>query len=151
MDDAARIVAALRRLTGAFTASGHRFGEQHGLGRTDVTALVLITECSEHGEPIGPTHLARSLGISAASVTVLIDRLVDADILVREHHPSDRRRVLLVPTPRARQAGREHFGALNAEIMNLLAAYPESQLSAAAGMLADVADIVEAQSADLPE
>ena len=151
MDDAARIVAALRRLTGAFTASGHKFGEQHGLGRTDVTALVLITESAEHGEPIGPTELARLLGISAASVTVLIDRLVRADILVREHHPSDRRRVLLVPTPRAHAAGREHFGALNAEIINLLVAYPVPQLSAAADILAHVADLVEAHCENMPD
>ena len=151
MDDAARIVAAVRRLTGAFTATGHRFGEQHGLGRTDVTALVLITENAEHGKPIGPTQLARMLGISAASVTVLVDRLVVADIVIREQHPSDRRRVLLVPTPRAHAAGRQHFGALNAEIMSLLAAYPAQQLRAAADMLARVADLAEAHSADMPD
>ena len=155
VDDATRIIAALRRVTGAFTASGHRFGQRHGLGRTDVAALVVVTEQAGQGgaggEGIGPAELARRLGITGAAATVLVDRLVAAGVVERQRHPRDGRRTVLLPTASALAAGREHFGALNAGIVGLLATHSAHDRRVAADLLAAVADLVERETALPPE
>lgn len=60
------------------------------------------------GGPLGPTELARRVGISTGSATTAIDRLVALGHVTRQPHPSDRRGVLIVPEPasRARAMGR---------------------------------------------
>ena len=47
--------------------------------------------------PLGPSELARRLGISTASTTTAIDRLVALGHVTREPNPRDRRGVLVVP------------------------------------------------------
>lgn len=51
--------------------------------------------------PIGPVELAHQLGISTGSGTELVDRLERAGHLHRNRDATDRRRVVLHPTPAA--------------------------------------------------
>lgn len=53
--------------------------------------------------PLTPTELADALEISSASVTAVIDRLTALDHVHREPNPSDRRGVLVVPSPASAQ------------------------------------------------
>lgn len=64
-------------------------------GATDSLALRYIEQASSAGEGLRPTELAVRLGLSSASVTTLIDRLVQSGVVQREPHPKDRRAVLL--------------------------------------------------------
>jgi DNA-binding MarR family transcriptional regulator len=64
-------------------------------GATDSLALRYIEEASSAGEGLRPTELAVRLGLSSASVTTLVDRLVRRGVVAREPHPRDRRAVLL--------------------------------------------------------
>ena len=66
-----------------------------GLNATDTAAL---GELMMNG-PMSPTDLARKLQISTAAVTTVVDRLHAAGHVTREPHPTDRRAVLIVPTP----------------------------------------------------
>lgn len=52
--------------------------------------------------PLGPSELARRVGISAGSATTAIDRLVGIGHVSREAHPHDRRGVVVVPNDRSR-------------------------------------------------
>ncbi len=52
--------------------------------------------------PLGPTELARRVGISAGAATTAVDRLVALGHVSREPHPNDRRAVLVVPQPESR-------------------------------------------------
>lgn len=140
-DEATRFLASVRRLTGAFTEMGHRFGEQHGLSRSDVSALIVVTEVTEQGSDIGTVELARRIGLSAPSATVLVDRLVAAGLLARHRHPGDARRVVLSLTPAGRAAGGEHFGVLNRRLLEMLRARPTADLRAAADLLDRAADV----------
>ena len=141
-DEAHRLVGALRRLTGAFTEMGYRFGEAHGLSRSDVAALIVVTEVTEQGASIGTVELARRIGLTAPSATVLVDRLVAAGLLARHPHPDDRRRVVLTLTPAARTAGREHFGAMNDRLLTMLGEHPAEELRTVAALLERAADLV---------
>ncbi len=53
--------------------------------------------------PLGPTELARRVGISAGAATTAIDRLVALGHVTREPHPTDRRGTLVVPQPASRE------------------------------------------------
>jgi DNA-binding MarR family transcriptional regulator len=144
-DSARHLLSALRRLTGAFTAMGHRFGERHKLSRSEVAALIVIIEATAQGASIGTVDLARKIGMSAPSATVLIDRLVSTGLVIRKRHESDGRRVVLTPTETARAAGREHFGAMNDVLLEMLKSHSAKDLETAANILDQAADLVAAQ------
>lgn len=73
-------------------------------GELDVNATDL--DAMEHllmSGPLGPTELARRLGISTASMTIAVDRLVALGHVSREPNPRDRRGILIVPAEASRQ------------------------------------------------
>lgn len=75
--------------------------------RTHLTVNPTDLEAMEHliaSGPLGPSELARRLGITTASTTALVDRLVGLGHVTREPHPSDRRGVLVVPTETSRKS-----------------------------------------------
>lgn len=49
--------------------------------------------------PLSPTDLSKRLGISTAATTAVVDRLVAVGHASRTQHPTDRRGVVIVPTP----------------------------------------------------
>ncbi len=134
-DDARRLLEAVRRLTGTFTELGHRFGDKHGLSRSDVAALIVVTEANERGTSIGTVELARRIGVTAPSATVVVRRLVAAGLLSSDPDPNDHRRIVLTATPTAHTAGKAHFGALNDELLRLLSTQPSGSVRAAADLL----------------
>ncbi|MCU1412484.1 MAG: MarR family transcriptional regulator [Rhodoglobus sp.] len=64
------------------------------LNPTDLLALCQIMM----GGPLSPTGLARSLRLSTAAVTTVVDRLEATGHVTRSQHPTDGRAVLVVPT-----------------------------------------------------
>lgn len=78
--------------------------ERH-LGR-ELTVNPTDLQAMEHllmSGPLGPSELSRRLGISTASTTKVVDRLVDLGHVTREAHPTDRRGILVVPTESSRR------------------------------------------------
>ena len=73
--------------------------------RAHLTVNATDLEAMEHllsSGPLGPSELARRLGISTASTTTVVDRLVGLGHVTREPHPTDRRGVLVIPTDSSR-------------------------------------------------
>ncbi|MDP5226792.1 MULTISPECIES: MarR family transcriptional regulator [Arthrobacter] len=70
------------------------------INNNDLSALRFIREASADG-PVGALMLGRHLGITSASTTALVNRMVAAGYLVREPDPRDRRAVVLTATQRA--------------------------------------------------
>ncbi|GAA4985646.1 MarR family transcriptional regulator [Pseudonocardia tropica] len=70
---------------------------------TNVTDMTAITLLAEHG-PLGATELARRLGITLASTSVLVDRLERVGYVERSRDADDRRRVTVQVTAAARSA-----------------------------------------------
>lgn len=100
MSEATEATNLAERMRGVARAQ-HRFNvttaRVMGLAPNDVWAL-------EHlfaDGPLGPAELARRLGMTTASATVLLDRLEAAGHVERRPHPSDRRRLIVAPTARA--------------------------------------------------
>lgn len=82
-----------------------RFGEFIGLPGTQYSILMAIAHQQDEG--IGVNAIAEHLHLSGAFVTTEINKLVLAGLVEKREHPSDRRRVLLRITERARARLRE--------------------------------------------
>lgn len=72
----------------------HQLGEELGVNPTDLEAMQQLMTSG----PLSPSTLAERLGVSTAAVTIAVDRLVKAGHVRRTPHPSDRRRLLVVPS-----------------------------------------------------
>jgi len=70
-------------------------GRQLTVNPTDLQAMEHLIQSG----PLGPTELARRLGISTAAVTAVVDRLTALGHATRTQHPTDRRGVVVVPSP----------------------------------------------------
>ena len=70
-------------------------GRQLTVNSTDLAAMEIILM----NGAMGPTELAKRLGITTAAVTTVVDRLVALGHATRTKHPDDRRAVIVEATP----------------------------------------------------
>jgi DNA-binding MarR family transcriptional regulator len=139
-DDLAERVRALARVLGTFTAAVAR---DLGLAPSDVLALEhLLAE-----GPLGPAEIASRLRLSTPAATALVDRLERAGHVERHPHPTDRRRLAVVPTAQAAAAA---YAAIASTIEGMEAAgaalSPEER-TAVARYLDDVVAVFRAFTA----
>lgn len=80
------------------------------LNETDMRAIRMIMRAQQRGEVVTPKDIARETGISSASTTKLIDRLVAGGHLTRAEHPTDRRTASIRVTESTRRTARDTIG-----------------------------------------
>jgi DNA-binding MarR family transcriptional regulator len=132
----------LRRLTVELDAVGQRFAELHGLGRTDVRAMVAIMDAARRGEALTAGALGRAVDLSSASVTALVDRLERAGHVHRVRDPADRRRVVLEMSESAMAAGGQFFGGLQGDLVAAMEGYPDDELTAVRRFLTEMTEVI---------
>jgi len=93
--EATRLLRAFLDVSASFEKS---LGAELRVNKTDLEAMEHLLMSG----PLGPSELARRLGISTASATIAIDRLVAVGHVTREPNPHDRRGVLVVPQDASR-------------------------------------------------
>ena len=98
------VLDALSEYRAAETSMLRRTRSIMDRGATDALALRFVRDASAAGEGLRPTALAARLGLSSASVTALVDRLVQSGAVRREPHPLDRRAVILRATDQVEDA-----------------------------------------------
>ncbi|WP_067860188.1 MarR family winged helix-turn-helix transcriptional regulator [Nocardia shimofusensis] len=76
-----------------------------GLNETDRRALEIVL--LEDEKSTTPGMLAERLGLTAAGVTIMLNRLEKQGYIVRSLHPTDRRRVIVMATELATHRVRE--------------------------------------------
>ena len=141
--DRAELALLLRRLTVELDAVGTRFASEHGLGRTDVRALVAIMDAARTGQALTAGGLGAAVDLSSASVTALVDRLERVGHVRRARDPEDRRRVVLEASDTAVAAGREHFGALQQDLVAAMDDYTEEELAVVRRFLTGMTAVIE--------
>jgi DNA-binding MarR family transcriptional regulator len=101
MDATPDLLNACKRFIQAADLCEERVANRLGIGRSDLRAINLLEE-----GPLRQGALARRLGLTAPTVTALIDRLVADGFVQRSAHPTDRRITLveLLPTAWGRLA-----------------------------------------------
>jgi DNA-binding MarR family transcriptional regulator len=94
------------------------------LNRTDGRCLDIM---DQHGQ-MSAGELARQSGLTTGAITAVIDRLERIGYVQRVADPSDRRRVLVGPTQKARKDSWELFGPLADAIRPILSGYTDEDL-----------------------
>ncbi|MGH3912774.1 MAG: MarR family winged helix-turn-helix transcriptional regulator [Pseudonocardiaceae bacterium] len=122
----------------------HAIARDLGLPYTDALALNHILSAAE---PLGPVELGRRLGISSASATVLVDRLVGSGYLSRRPDPTDGRRRLLEATEQARADVVNAMASLLRALDDVAARLDGDTAAAVISYLRDVAEVHRRYSA----
>ncbi|MEV4416542.1 MarR family transcriptional regulator [Catellatospora sp. NPDC049609] len=128
------------------------FARAHGLGRSDLNAIMWISVTAEADLPLTAGELAGKLGLGAPATTSLIDRLEAAGHVERTRDPRDRRRVTLAVRPPALEMAREFFQPLGRRMAQAVADLSTEDLLIAAEVVRRMtgAVVAERESARAP-
>ncbi|WP_416903265.1 MarR family winged helix-turn-helix transcriptional regulator [Micromonospora echinospora] len=124
----AEIINDLRRYAVDAQHVAHAFAGLHGLGGTDLQALIAVMDAELRGDPMTPGRLGEHLDLSSGSITALVDRLERAGHLRRDRDPSDRRRILLHYAERGATVAKEFFRPLGARTDRVMADFTDAEL-----------------------
>lgn len=136
---AARIAEATRLLDVATSSLLVAVSRRVGVSAPEMLALELLGRDGE----LGPSELAARLQMTTGAVTALVDRLEERGFVVRERHPSDRRRVILRRTPAAAAAIEEQYSALEADISAMGERLDEGAREAVSAFVDGLVTVVE--------
>ena len=136
------VALLLRRLTVELDAVGQRFAGLHGLGRTDVRALVAIMDAARAGRSMTAGALGSAVELSSASVTALVDRLERVGHVRRVRDAEDRRRVVLEMSDSAMSAGAAFFGGLQRDLVAAMDGYTDDELAVVRRFLTEMTDVI---------
>lgn len=129
------IIADLRTYSVDAQQIGHAFAARHGLGPTDLQALLAVMDAERGGDPITPGRLGEHLNLSSGSVTALIDRLERAGHIRRDRDTTDRRKIFLRYAERGAQVAVEFFGPLGRRSEAVMDQFTEGELQIVARFL----------------
>ena len=119
LDPPAAVLQALRDYRTSEMATRRSARDSTGMGETDLLALRYLLRATSTGEQVGPKDLSRVLGITTASTTSLIDRLVASGHVRREPHPTDRRSLVIVLTVAPESEVRATLGHMHRRMMEV--------------------------------
>ncbi len=137
------VLNALRDYRTAETAMRRRTRDSMGMNETDLLAVRFLLQAEQSGERIGPKDLGTKLGISSASTTTLIDRLVASGHARREDHPTDRRALVIRPTTGSDAEVRATLGGMHARMMAVAAALTDGDARAVIDFLTKMREVLD--------
>lgn len=127
----ALIAADARALTAESDQMGRVFAAAHQLGPSDFRALLHILVAETAGTPLTSGELRQKMGLSAAAITYLVERMISSGHIRRDSHPEDRRKVILRYSGPGMDTARSFFTPLGLHTRAALADLPEADLAAA--------------------
>jgi DNA-binding MarR family transcriptional regulator len=128
---AAAVLSALRDARIELAALNHQAGSKVELKDIDFECLDVI---ARHG-PIGPTALARRVGVHAATLTGILNRLEEGEWIVRDRVEGDRRAVTVTTTPQGQRQIYAVFGGMNTRMGEVCDRFTAEQLDTIADFL----------------
>lgn len=96
-----RLSEAILHLRRSERVQAERAQRASGLSNVDLTALRYLVQGYRDGRDLSPKDVIVMLETSSATVTNVVERLVQRGFVTRVQHPRDRRAHFLVPTPEA--------------------------------------------------
>lgn len=138
-----RFSSALHNTARAWKLALDRRLKHLGLSQASWTTIAVAAKASE---PLSQIELAHRLGIEAATMVAMIDRLVKAELVARKPSTHDRRVKLVVLT----EAGLQLYGKVKAEAAvfrnELLGNVDQQQLLTATALLEHLQSAAESAS-----
>lgn len=123
--------ADLRELTAQTDWTARVFAQRVGLSSNEFRALVLVASPEPTEGRMTATVLRKRMGLSAAAITSLVQRLTDGGYLSRGSHPEDRRLVILLPSEHGTDTVRAFFAGVARGNRGAMADLSDADLAAA--------------------
>ena len=101
--DADSILRAVRGIVRSVTIHSKRLYRETGMTLPQVLCLRAIGTASQAARDVTAAQVARSIQLSPATVTGIIDRLERGELIERERDTADRRKVYLRLTPKGQE------------------------------------------------
>lgn len=147
--DPVDVLNLLRRYREAERAMRVRTRDSMRMGETDLVALRYLLKASRAGEITRQRDLARALGITAASASSLVDRLVRDGYVRRVPHPMDRRSVAIETTAKTDEEVRSTLGGMHRRMLAAVEDLSPEQLEAVSLFLSALIESVAEHEEDL--
>ena len=129
-----RLARSIIDVADGMSALRQTIGSTYGVSDNELRAAVRIATESDE---VTPSVIARSLRLSTAAVTVIVDHLVERGLAKRAPKPGDRRSTLLQLTARGQRMVNDELKVLDASLR--ASAIPEVGRDTAAELLAGIA------------
>jgi DNA-binding MarR family transcriptional regulator len=129
------LIDALRRFTVESDVFVDVFARAHGLGRSDLNAIMWISAGTSSGDPITVGELAHRLRLSPAAATALVDRLEAVGHVSRTRDPQDRRRVTVAMSETAMTVATAFFVPLGRRMREAAEEFSEEELARTADIV----------------
>lgn len=110
------------------------------LSTMDLTALRYLVQARRDGREFGPKDLMVMLNTSSATVTNVVDRLVERGYVTRVQHPSDRRAHYTIATDAAMQRVDDSFAPHHSAIVAVIDELADHDAECAANVIRRIAD-----------
>jgi DNA-binding MarR family transcriptional regulator len=136
----AAIERATRTISEQNLVISQAIAERLGINASDLECLNLARAAQDSGISAG--ELASSTGLTSGAITGVIDRLERADLVRRERGATDRRKVIVRPTPCVEKTIPPLFEPLHREMTAMWASYSGSQLKLILDFLTRVRDVM---------
>jgi DNA-binding MarR family transcriptional regulator len=107
------------------------FATLHNVSNNDLDALRHIIVSETAGTPLSSGDLRERLGVSAAAVTYLVDRMIEGGHVRRDSDPTDRRRVILRYSEHGSQVAQAFFRPMRAHTHAAMAEFSDEELGTA--------------------
>ncbi len=137
------LLESVNRLRVAETMLQNRARSQVGLTANEFQAVQYIASAAAAGVPAHPRHIAETLGVTGAAVSMLLDRLVERGMVHRERDPEDGRSRVLYLTNQARAALGAAYGELPDAVQELLDSIPIEEAQRIAALAAAVQNVLD--------
>jgi DNA-binding MarR family transcriptional regulator len=139
------VLSGLRDLRIELAVLNHRVGGRVELKDLDFDCLDVI---ARHG-PISPTALAGRVGVHAATMTGILNRLDEGGWITRERAEGDRRGVVVASTPGRQRELYGLFGGMNTRMGRVCEQFSDAELDAIAAFLGRTVEAGRAASDEL--
>lgn len=138
------MLVSLRKITQAISLHSRDLSKRYGLTGPQ---LVILNEISSH-ETISVTQLARSISLSQATVTDILNRLEKKGLVERLRDDIDRRRVMIQITPGCRDILLQAPPALQETFVSRYTRLPEWEQLMILSALKRIVDLMAAEQID---
>ncbi|ALJ18439.1 MarR family winged helix-turn-helix transcriptional regulator [Microbacterium sp. No. 7] len=142
-DAGRRLSAALLRLRRAEQAQEAVALRTSGLSPLDQRALRYLIQAGREGRNLSPKDLIGMLGTSSATVTNVVDRLVERECVERVNHPTDRRARYLKATDVAVRLVDGTIGVHHSRLVAAIDRISDEQAEIAAEVLTQITEGLE--------
>ncbi len=127
----ATIAADVRAMNAESDEIGRLFASRHDVAANDFRALLHVMVAETEGVPLTAGELRKRMGMSAAAITYLVERMIVSGHFRRESDPRDGRKVILRVADHGVDVARGFFTPLAEQTHTALAGLSDDELAAA--------------------